>query len=400
MTQRGWCPSLFAPMPTGDGLLLRLKPRAGVLTAAAAQRLADLAERHGNGLIEITGRANLQLRGCTEEGAAAIAAAAVADGLGHADPQVERRRSIVASPLIGDDPAIAPGTGGVVSKLEALLAADTALAELPEKFGFAVDGGGGVDLRGLRADITIRVEAEQSVLALDGGEDAVTCRTPQAAALAIRLAKAFLRLAAPGQRMRDAAGVFAAARLAPDARLERAAEVAVVAGFLPYAGLPRGALAAVPPFGRTTARQLRKLADLAATCGDATLRLAPSRALLLPRIQAAQAPALAALLREDGWITDPADPRLSVVTCPGSPGCAQGSSDTHADAARLAAARPAGALWHLSGCAKGCAHPAAAAVTLVADAGGYRLVRHGRAGDTAEPARDLAACLAILQAAA
>src|SRR6185437_11357738 len=37
---------------------------------------------------------------------------------------------------------------------------------------------------------------------------------------------------------------------------------------------------------------------------------------------------------------------------------------------------------HISGCAKGCAHPGAAALTLVGQADGVALVNDGRAGDT------------------
>jgi precorrin-3B synthase len=51
-----------------------------------------------------------------------------------------------------------------------------------------------------------------------------------------------------------------------------------------------------------------------------------------------------------------------------------------ADAARIAALGLSGTL-HVSGCAKGCAHPAAADVTLVGGSGRYSIVRNGRAGD-------------------
>ena len=66
--RRGACPSIAAPMRTGDGLLVRLRPVAPALSAADLLALADLARRHGNGLIEITARGNLQLRGLTEAG--------------------------------------------------------------------------------------------------------------------------------------------------------------------------------------------------------------------------------------------------------------------------------------------------------------------------------------------
>ena len=60
---KGWCPTLLSPMQSGDGWLARVKPSAGVLSAAAARLIADAARRHGNGHIDLTSRANLQIRG-------------------------------------------------------------------------------------------------------------------------------------------------------------------------------------------------------------------------------------------------------------------------------------------------------------------------------------------------
>ena len=64
---KGWCPSALRPMLSGDGLVVRLRPRGGRLSAAQAVGIAALAKRCGNGLIDLTGRANLQIRGVREE---------------------------------------------------------------------------------------------------------------------------------------------------------------------------------------------------------------------------------------------------------------------------------------------------------------------------------------------
>jgi precorrin-3B synthase len=81
-------------------------------------------------------------------------------------------------------------------------------------------------------------------------------------------------------------------------------------------------------------------------------------------------------------VTRPDDPRRHVIACPGQPACASALAGTRGLAARLAAIAGRGTL-HVSGCAKGCAHPAAAEVTLVGQAGCYGLVRHGTARDAA-----------------
>lgn len=72
------------------------------------------------------------------------------------------------------------------------------------------------------------------------------------------------------------------------------------------------------------------------------------------------------------------DPRLRVAACPGAPSCARGTTPVRDDAAILAAELSgmpgAGIILHVSGCARGCAHPKPAAVTLVGQNGRYDLV--------------------------
>src|SRR5687768_827283 len=65
--RRGYCPSVWTPMESGDGLLLRVRAGARILHAGELRALARLARSHGNGLLEITRRANLQLRGLSED---------------------------------------------------------------------------------------------------------------------------------------------------------------------------------------------------------------------------------------------------------------------------------------------------------------------------------------------
>jgi precorrin-3B synthase len=84
-----------------------------------------------------------------------------------------------------------------------------------------------------------------------------------------------------------------------------------------------------------------------------------------------------------GFLVRPDDPRRFVVACAGAPACGSALLSTRELALAIAeAARPIldGSLTiHVSGCAKGCAHPGAAALTFI---GPDRLVVQGRAGDT------------------
>ena len=68
--RRGACPALATPMQTGDGLLTRFP--AQVLATDVLEALAGIAAAAGNGLIEVTARGSIQLRGLTAASAAAL----------------------------------------------------------------------------------------------------------------------------------------------------------------------------------------------------------------------------------------------------------------------------------------------------------------------------------------
>ena len=61
--RRGACPGLSAPMATGDGLLARLTPSGSTIALDAFAGLCAAARTHGNGIIEITSRGSIQIRG-------------------------------------------------------------------------------------------------------------------------------------------------------------------------------------------------------------------------------------------------------------------------------------------------------------------------------------------------
>src|SRR5271163_4785854 len=96
---RGWCPSARRPMPTGDGLLVRLHLRGHAVAPGLARGLAQAARRFGNGLIDLTSRGNLQLRGISEATHGPLLAHLSDLGLLDEDPAAEVMPNIVSSPL-------------------------------------------------------------------------------------------------------------------------------------------------------------------------------------------------------------------------------------------------------------------------------------------------------------
>jgi precorrin-3B synthase len=428
---KGWCPGALRPMPTGDGLLARVRISAGRLTLDQAEALAFCARECGNGTIEISSRANLQLRGVAEARLGELQSRLAVLGLIDADPATERVRNIVASPLSDVDPEAILDVAPVVAALEGRLAVDENLRALPGKFGFVIDAGGRWPLGDIEADVRFEAfaaaEGVRFVVWLDpphpqplpvgtgtgvrtagssplpascgegsGVGPSAMCaivaeqNLPEAAA---RLARAFLTLAGPGadapRRMRalvqrdGAAAVFAAAGLAAE-----------IAHMPPLAASPRDSvgvlslgaqagLGAAPPFGRMSAEAFAELTRAARAAGAGGLRLTPWRTIVAVDLEAPRAPRLAKQFAALGFIVAPDDPRLGIVACPGAPACAHAESDVQSDARRFAELLPPlrGIVLHVSGCAKGCARASPAPLTLVGRPGGYDLLVDGRAGD-------------------
>jgi precorrin-3B synthase len=151
------------------------------------------------------------------------------------------------------------------------------------------------------------------------------------------------------------------------------------------------ALGVALPFGHAEAEALAELTRRADRHGARTIRPAPDRVLMLIGAPPAHAASLAAAAGDLGFIVEADDPRRRIAACAGAPACASGYIAARELAATLAP-RLAGLLdgiaIHVSGCAKGCAHPASAALTVVGDSQGCGLVRDGTA--RAIPSRHVA----------
>jgi precorrin-3B synthase len=360
----GWCPGALRPMQSGDGLVVRLRPPLGRLTAEQAGQIATLAAAHGNGQIDLSSRANLQLRGIRPETHRPLIEALQALDLVDLSAEAEARRNIVVTPFWAaeDDSTV------IARNLAALLAAEDA-PTLPGKFGFAVDCGPLPVLAATSADI--RIERGRAGLICRADSIAAGCPVTRdtAAETALAFARWFLESGGVQQQRGRMARHLAGADLPAPWRQSPAADPAPRPG--PGPGPSRlGALVAVE-FGRIDAETLAALAALG------PLRLTPWRMLLIE--------GAAALPHLPGLILDADDPRLRLEACTGAPSCPQGLAATRPLARALAPLLPAETRLHVSGCAKGCACSAAVDLTLVATGPDrFDLIRYGRPGDRPE----------------
>lgn len=359
---QGWCPGALRPMQSGDGLVVRIRPHGGRLTQVQARGIAEVSARLGNGLIDLTARANLQLRGVTRDGHGPLIEALRALDLIDASVAAETRRNVVVEPFWHDGDA----TQRIARALETLLGAQDAPAT-PAKFGYAVDCGPKPILRDVSADIRIERQGDNLIVRPDGAMTAARATPETAPDLAIRLAAWFLASGgAPGGRGRMAALIARGAVLPPPF-----GEVTVAPPGTPLHVGPgpvaAGMLVALE-FGQVSAKTMSVLA------GSGSIRITPWRMLLIEGGR--QQPDI------PGLVHAPHSPLLRTAACTGAPGCPQALIATRGLARHIAAKLGLGQTLHVSGCSKGCAHPGSASLTLVGENGGtVAVVRNGAAGD-------------------
>ena len=393
--RKGWCPGVLTPMETGDGLLARVRAPTGRLSLDQAAALADAAGACGNGAIGLTARAHLHLRGLSEATLPDLYVRLGDEGLIDDDPEIERLRDVVASPLDDIDPEALLNLGPSVAALEVEFKGDESLRRLPAKFSIVLDAQGRLPLGDVEADIRFEALRDGTLAVFLAGDDALAaqCAPAEAGDVAARLGLAFLTLAGVGEaaprRMRalvertSASAIFAQARCKTKSsrRSLRRASLRDILGAHAYgAKIVVGAAAA---FGEIDAVRFKALIENARALGASSLRLSPWRAFLVTGLDASGADSLVDSMTELGFIVDLDDLRLRIAACPGAPACMHGHRSVRDDATAWAAKLPKGdgVILHVSGCAKGCARPLATAVTLTATANGYDLILGGRPGD-------------------
>ncbi len=159
----GWCPSAYRPMPVEDGLLARIRPPLARLTKHQALGLCTLADRCGNGLVEITNRANFQIRGVTSNSHGRLIEGLRALNLLDPDEETEKRRSLLVNPFWRQGDQTQLFASALIERLHEL-------PDLPAKFGFVIDLGPEPLMQNASGDIRVERSAEGLIVRADGAE--------------------------------------------------------------------------------------------------------------------------------------------------------------------------------------------------------------------------------------
>ena len=379
------CPGLFYPTFAKDGRLIRIRTPGGRLSSQQARVLAALGDRWGKPL-QVTNRANLQIRGLSAEIPPEVLNQLQESGLAARLSAVDHLRNIMASPTAGIDTAQIIDTTPFVKELDEYLFSHLELAELSAKFSVGFDGGEQVAIAS-HNDILLRAIDLNGVhfcLYLTGVPIGIVKPEECIGAIA-SLAKVYLEssqnyVGVRKLRLKQLIQDIGVQELCDRAQLsllpiptEQISLRSQIHAHLDIHTQRQSHLSYVGislPLGRLEAWQLQGLADLVDEWGDRTLRLTPWQNLLIPNVPNAVLPQVQQQLQRLDLHHSSTYIYSGLIACAGNT-CASSATDTQSDALNLVEyldkhiTLDLPITIHFSGCPKSCAHHGASDLTLV-----------------------------------
>jgi ferredoxin-nitrite reductase len=434
---------LFYVAPNQDAFMLRLRMHGGIVSSRHARGLADIADRFGGGYIDITTRANLQIREIAAAYPIQVLEALQELGLTSRGSGADNIRNLTGSPLAGIDPQELIDTRKLTRALYHHILNHRELYGLPRKFNIAFDGGGRASVLEDTNDIgfaAVRVGPGKSVpegvyfRMLLGGltghaafaqDSGVLLKPDETVAAAAAILRVFIDNGDRTDRktarlkylidrwgieklMAEAAAftpapwrVFPLAECEPRGPIDRYAHIGVHPQAQP--GLCHIGVSARA--ARLMAAQMRDLADIAERRGSGTMRLTVWQNLILSDVPEAQIADTVAEIEALSLAVGVSPVRAGLVACTGNAGCKFALADTKLHSLAIADhVEPRVALdqplnIHLTGCPNSCAQHYVGDIGLVAtkvDLGedmdeveGYHLVVGGGSGSELKMAREI-----------
>ncbi|GAC70269.1 precorrin-3B synthase [Gordonia soli NBRC 108243] len=381
---------MFSTHSAADGAMARIRLPGGLLRPDQLLLLSAAADTHADGHLELTARANLQIRGIRD--VEAVADAVVAAGLAPSETH-EKARNIEVSPLTGR-------IGGVTDvrpladDLDRALRADDSLAELSGRFLFGLDDGRG-DILAQRPDacaVAFSTDdgAVGALIAVDG---AIIGEVDHLDAVPAALLDVARETTGNGEiwRVRDLGDVDRAELLGRIGdRLQPASttELTPLPDPSPLVGWfeqdeGQILLGAVVELARIPARLAEFLAAI-----DTPIIITPHREILICDLAEGVADTVVRVLAPMGLILDANSPWAAVSCCVGAPGCGNALAPVRADLVeRVADDDPVTEREHWVGCSRGCGAPQGAHLRVEATDEGYRTEPRGIDPDGVGPDR-------------
>lgn len=390
---------LFYVAPAQDAFMCRLRFHGGIVSAHQLSGVAHIAAELGGGHVDVTTRANLQIRGIEAQHGPEVLTRLYDLGIVNRGAGADNIRNVTGSPTAGIDPDELIDTRALCRDLHHHILNHRELYGLPRKFNIAFDGGGRIPVLedtndigfaavrvregfGAPAGTYFRMELGGITGHGDFARASGVCVLPgECVAAADAVVRVFIahgdrtnRQKARLKYLLDAWGhekflaeaekAFGRAwrRVPPEAieprkPADRRAHVGVFPqrqdGFF-YIGVAL-------PVGRLSAAQAQALARIAERHGSGTIRLTVWQNLLISDVPGAALDEAVAEIEAAGLGCSASSIRAGLVACTGNTGCKFSATNTKGQALAIADhLEPRVALdgpvnIHLTGCHHSCA---------------------------------------------
>ncbi|HET7583906.1 MAG TPA: hypothetical protein VFK13_03310 [Gemmatimonadaceae bacterium] len=349
--------------------MMRVRTPNGVLTATQVRTIAELSERYGRGVVDITNRQNFQLHWLRIEDVPAIWDALERVGWTSMGACGDNTRTVTGCPVAGVDAREIVDASPLALAVDRHLNGNAEFANLPRKFKISISGcadwcsypeindigvtavrrgaeigyrvrvGGGLSTRphlALPLDAFLREEQVLDVVS------AIAAIFRDSDELRRNRAKARMKFLFLAQRW-NAERFLAEVERRIGYRLERGGADAPPSGTArdhvgvhaqKQPGLCYAGISIVS--GRTSPRELHAAAALAERWGDGTLRTTPTQNIIVLNIPAAHASAFAAEAEDAGLSLGGSPIARGMLACTGSEFCKLALVETKAFSIRLA----------------------------------------------------------------
>lgn len=396
---------LFYLTPHKEAFMCRLRLPGGVMKSFQLRELARASQELTSGYVQITTRANLQLRLIEPKNAPEFLRRIQSVGLISRGAGADNIRNLTANPTAGIDPHELIDTLPMCNELAQIILNDRTLYDLPRKFNIAFDGGGligtvedtnDIGLKAVRVDPThpnsdaaipagvyFRVKlggaTGHQAFARDLG---VLLRPEEAVKVTVAATRVYIANGNRGDRKkarlkhlldqwtleqyRDAIEKLLGYKLLrqnsiPETRPPKPDIPHSHVGV--FAQKQRGLnyIGACVPVGNITPRQMLRLAEIADLYGSGELRLTVWQNVIIPNIPDAYVATAKKALVKMGFDWKQSNLRNGLVACTGNSYCKFAASNTKAHAQEIASYlekkieldRPINI--HLTGCPNSCA---------------------------------------------
>jgi len=370
------CPGIHTLAEMKDGFLARIRVPGGQLNTENLRHIAHVTKKYGNGIIDLTNRANFQIRHLKKQDQQNLISELLTYDLITKDPEHDRLRNIVIDPLSGLVNEVVD-CRSLVGQLDQSLSLLPCKTQISPKFSIVLDGGGPSQISGIGHDLAFVAKKGSNPadplfeLLITGHKTLITVRASELVDTTMSWINSLVDLSKPNAlRMKNlikSLGLKTILTHLMETEANREIEGSLRKNVVPLSGFCRQkdteqvAINLTSPTGRLFDFQILGLAELAEHYSENDeIRLTSWQSVILPNISQDHICDVWEKSEALGFLTQEVEQNLQILSCAGSEGCFKGGFETKIKALEIREALadmafPNLTTIHLSACEKGCA---------------------------------------------